>query len=84
MSKPKFRELKETWPFSKYEVTLDEKIIGVVGNYDETSFRRTGNSARLGKKRYWYAGVEGVAGWTQRSLATRKQAVAVLMEKRES
>jgi hypothetical protein len=82
MDKPKFRELKETWPFSKYEVSLDGKIIGVVGNYDDTSFRRTGNSARLGKKRYWYAGVdEGAAGWVRRSLATRKQAVAVLMEK---
>lgn len=84
MSKPKFKELKETWPYSKYEVSLDGKIIGVVGNYDETSFRSTGPSARLGKKRFWYAGVEGVSGWTRRSLATRKQAVAVLMERHES
>lgn len=74
----KFKPLPETWPLSKYEVSIDGKIIGVVGQYQETLFVRWPNKATLQNKTLWYAGVEGPTGWTQRSLATRKKAVEIL------
>lgn len=78
----KFKALPETWPLSKYEVSIDGKIIGVVGQYQYTAMTRSNNRASLSQKVLWYAGVEG--GWSKRSLGSRKAAVEALKKKTET